>query len=109
MISKIFTWVRQAPATARIDNAAKAKRDSLRLVLFHANAEMVTTAMAQTAVTYGARSRTVKAKASCEGVCERKGRMTYIGTTRQMIGMSVPRIAIHKALCIFVSRTSLKE
>jgi hypothetical protein len=46
--------VRQALAMARIDNVAKAMRGTFRLVLFHANEEIVTTAMAQTAVTHGA-------------------------------------------------------
>src|SRR5258708_21238268 len=98
MISKIFTCVRQAPATARIENVTKAIRDSVRLVCVHAHAETSTTAKAQTAVSHGARSRTVNARASCEGSCGRKGRMTYIGTARHTIGTSVPISPTHKAM-----------
>src|ERR1700728_5168194 len=103
MISKIFTCVRPAPATARIESATKAIRGSLRLLRPHANAETITTAMAQTEVIHGARPRTVNAKASSEGSWGRKGRMTYIGIARQTIGMSAPRSATHKAIRVLAS------
>src|SRR5580698_548026 len=106
MISKIFKWVRPAPAVAIRERATAAVLVHILADLLQILTASTSTTMAQIAESHGPRLRIVSAAASWDGSCGRNGRMTYIGIARQTRGARANTRAIQMlALVLFLPRT----